>query len=122
MSEAPRSEQPSRNGHSEVLSLGPIAQELLSEARTASADRAARTITTGTSLRATLIALVAHAELAEHESPPAATLEVLTGEVRLDAGERHWTLSAGQWLPIPPFRHSLTALADSVVLLTVALH
>ena len=58
-------------------------------------------------------------ELGEHDSPPEATLQVLTGRVRLIGLDREWELTAGELAPIPPERHSLAALEDSAVLLTV---
>ena len=106
----------------EAVTLTTLAQELLAEARSASAGRSAQTLTTGPSLRATAIALTKGAQMDEHQSPPAATLQVLVGEIRLNTAERDWRVRAGDLLAIPPFRHSVDALADSVFLLTVSLH
>lgn len=103
-----------------AVSLTAQAAALLDEARQATADRAARTLISSTIQRATLIALLAGAELAEHASPRAASLQVLSGEAHLVAGERTWSLQAGDLVAIPPQRHSLHADADTVVLLTVA--
>ena len=77
---------------------------------------------TGPSMRATVIALAEGAEMAEHEAPTAATLQVLSGEAELVAGDDRWTVTAGQVIAIPPRRHSLRARTDAAVLLTVALH
>ena len=44
---------------------------------------------------------------------------MLSGKVRLDAGSDSWEGSAGDLLVIPPVRHSVHALEDSAVLLTV---
>ncbi len=106
---------------SEVERLPRLAAELLEQARDHPAQRAARTIHSGSSLRATVIALVSGTELAEHDAPPAATLQVLQGQVRLhwDDGER--ILDQGEITDIPPARHALLARTDAVVLLTVAL-
>ena len=68
------------------------------------------------------MALAAGAELAEHDPPPAATLQVLSGSLRLHAGSRSWSLSGADLVPIPRARHGLQAVTDTVVLLTVALH
>lgn len=108
--------------HPEVTQVDAVAAELIEEARGHDAHRAARTLVTGTIQRVTLIALADGAELAEHDSPPAATLHVVTGRVRLHTHDREWTLERGQLVRVPPQRHGLTALADSAVLLTVALH
>ena len=107
---------------SDVISLGTLGAELIDEARQSSAGRAASTIATGTQQRATMIALIEDAELAEHDSPPAATLQVLAGSVRLLSAQQEWLLHSGDFVAIPPFRHSLVANSDAAVLLTVALH
>ena len=72
-------------------------------------------------LRQTLIALSDGAELKEHNSPGPASLLVLRGTARLNAGEDTLTLVAGDHVAIPPRRHSLTTAGDTVVLLTVAI-
>ncbi|WP_457135577.1 cupin domain-containing protein [Mycobacteroides abscessus] len=71
-------------------------------------------------LRQTVIALREGAELGEHESPGEATIYVIQGSVRLVAGAEHWDGRAGDLIEIPDARHSLQALIDSAVLLTVA--
>lgn len=106
----------------EILSLDTLANQLLDQARAHNSRRAARTVTAGPSLRATVMAMVAGAELAEHDPPPAATLQVLSGSLRLHAGSRSWPLSGADLVTIPRERHSLEAVTDTVVLLTVALH
>jgi quercetin dioxygenase-like cupin family protein len=102
----------------DVLKLG---QDLLGQARGHPSRRAAKTLVSSPSMRATVIALAEGAELAEHDSPPAATLQVLTGTVRLHTEDDEWLLSQGQVVAIPPARHGLRAGSDAAVLLTVAL-
>jgi quercetin dioxygenase-like cupin family protein len=104
------------------ITLPDLAHELLAEAAGQHSRRSARTVASGSSMRATVIALLGGAGLAEHEAPPAATLQVLTGSVDLVAGERRWPLGTGDLAAIPQERHSLLASTDAVVLLTVALH
>jgi len=103
----------------DVTDLGEVSRALLAAARASSAQRAADTVYGGPLLRQTAMALLAGAELGEHASPPEATLQVLSGRVRLSGAGRSWEISAGGLLPIPPERHSLAALEDSVVMLTV---
>lgn len=105
----------------EVTDLGELQERLLAAARESSAKRAADTVYGGRDalLRQTAMALLAGAELGEHASPPEATLQVLSGRVRLAGADRGWEISAGGLLPIPPERHSLAAIEDSVVLLSV---
>lgn len=104
-----------------VVRIDDLAGDLLREAQRQHSRRAAKTLATGTSLRATLIALAEGAELGEHDSPAGATLHALTGRVRLHTRGAQWELDAGQIIPTPPQRHGLTAVTDAVVLLTVAL-
>lgn len=96
-----------------------IAGVQLQKARDADAGRSAATFFRGEILTQTVLALTQGNSLAEHENPGEATLQVLIGRVRLTAGGESWEAAAGQWLPIPPARHGLTALEDSAVLLTV---
>ncbi len=104
-----------------TISISQTASSLLAEANASPSGRAASTLYGGHdhALRQTVIALADGHELAEHESPGEATLQVLSGTVRLTAGDDAWEGTAGDLLVIPPRRHALAALADSAVLLTV---
>jgi len=103
--------------------LNALADEHLAKAREHHAGRSAHTVYggRGRALRQTLIALAAGRRLGEHESPGEATLQVLRGSVRMHAGEETWEGAAGEHVVIPPVRHDLESVGDSVVLLTVAL-
>lgn len=105
----------------QMVVLSELAESLISELRHHPSGRTAKTVLSGSAMRATVIALKEGAELSEHDSPPAATLYVVKGRVTLKAGEKDWPLYAGQLVPIPPQRHSVRAHADSAILLTVAL-
>ena len=102
-------------------SLVAVTDEQLAAAREGHSCRAAHTVLGGheRALRQTVIALRAGQELAEHESPDEATLQVLRGAVRLVAGDEQWQGTEGDLVVIPPERHSLHADEDSAVLLTV---
>ncbi len=104
------------------MSLEALAREHSSRAANGSAGRSATTVYGGHEhrLRQTLIALRAGNALAEHESPGEATLYVHRGRVRMWAGDDSWEGRTGDLLIIPPAPHSLDAVEDSVVLLTVA--
>ena len=106
---------------SDVVRLDRVGEELLTQARTAPAGRAARSLLPGQShhLSQTVIALVGGHELKEHESPGEATLHLLEGRVTFHVGPSVAELSGGDLVSIPPARHSITALEDSVMLLTV---
>ena len=105
----------------DILSLTTLAGEQLTAARASSAGRSAHSIHGGQAhaLRQTVLALVAGRALGEHESPGEATLLVLAGKVRLSAGDESWEAAAGDYLAVPPARHDLAAIDDSVVLLSV---
>jgi quercetin dioxygenase-like cupin family protein len=103
------------------ISLTSMASEKLAEARKTHSGRAAHTIHGGHDheLRQTVLALLAGHELSEHDSPGQASLQVLQGHVRLTAGDDAWDGKTGDYVVIPPQRHSLQAVDDSVVMLTV---
>ncbi|WAC89663.1 cupin domain-containing protein [Mycobacterium sp. Aquia_213] len=105
----------------ESISLTSLATEKLAEARQSHSGRAAHTIHGGHDheLRQTVLALLADHDLSEHDSPGEATLQVLQGHVRLTAGEDSWDGKTGDHIAIPPRRHALHAVQDSVVMLTV---
>jgi quercetin dioxygenase-like cupin family protein len=102
------------------MSLDAVSRELAERARTGS-GRAAQTVFGGHEqvLRQTVIALASGTSMSEHESPGEATLQVLSGRVRLVAGDDVWDGRRGDLLLIPPARHALHADEDAVVLLSV---
>lgn len=104
-----------------VANVNELASELIEDAKQHHARRTARTLTAGTSQRATLIGMAADAELAKHDSPNAATVHVITGRVRLYTADSEWVLSAGEIVTVPVERHAVQAIKDSAILLTVAL-
>jgi quercetin dioxygenase-like cupin family protein len=108
--------------HGETVVLSEVADELIADLPQHHAGRAARTLFTGNSQRATVIALASGSELAEHDGPRAATLQVVRGSVRLRTADREWPLAQGQIAAIPAVRHSDQAETDAAFLLTVALH
>jgi len=102
-------------------SLIALSRGQLELARAASSGRSAHTVFGGHEhvLHQTLIALAAGHGLDEHDSPGDATVHVLHGRVLLRAGADSWEGSAGDLLIVPASRHTLDALEDSAVLLTV---
>ncbi|MET9954270.1 cupin [Streptomyces sp. NPDC006339] len=102
----------------EPFELGALADEHLANARSDAHGRSAHLLVHDGVLRQSVIALIAGTALDEHNTPPAASLQVLRGRVELTASGRTRELEAGQLQMLPKERHGLTALEDAVVLLT----
>ena len=109
-------------GVMQKMSLQALAREQQQLAAVATSGRSARTVWGGHEhvLRQTLIALTANSSLSEHENPGEATVQVMAGRVRLEANGNQWEGRQGDLLFMPPARHSLLAIEDAVILLTVA--
>lgn len=103
------------------VSLTALAREQLELAATARSGRSAHTVIGGheRSLRQTVIALTAGSALSEHSNPGEATVHVLHGRVRLDADGDSWEGASGHLIDVPQAAHSLLAIEDAVILLTV---
>ena len=104
-----------------VVALPQLAAELIADLPHHAGGRAARTILTGPTMRAVILAIGAGNELAEHEAPGAATLYCIAGDVTVRTHTEEWRVRSGEHLPVPGERHAVVAHADSAVLLTVAL-
>ena len=113
---------PTRTTTGDTTHIPTAADTVLAEARNARSGRSAKTLIPGAGapLKQTLLGLTAGTVLADHDNPGAATLHVISGEVRLTAHNDVWLLDAGQLTPIPPARHGLEAVSDAVVLISVA--
>ena len=106
---------------SEAVDLEALAEEMLEQARGSGSGRLTRLFRAvpGGSLSQILLVLLEGRELSEHENPGQALLHTLRGRTELIAGDQRWELPAHSHIVIPEVRHSLVALEDSVVLLTV---
>src|SRR5699024_11713921 len=70
-----------------MANLDELAQAHLAEASTEERGRSAELVAHDGPLRQTVIALKEGVRMAEHNSPPAASLQVLTGRVRVRSEE-----------------------------------
>jgi quercetin dioxygenase-like cupin family protein len=104
-----------------IVVLSELADALIADLHNHAAGRSAKTILSGTVMRAVVIALKEGVEMAEHDSPPAATLYVIRGKVTVRTSGREMQLFPGELVPVPHQRHAVEAGADSAMLLTVAL-
>jgi quercetin dioxygenase-like cupin family protein len=108
----------------EKFSVDAVAREQLDQASGSSSGRRARTLYGGyqRSLRQTVVALTAGSCLSEHANPGEATVFVLVGQVRLATNAASCEGHEGDLLVVPQVWHTLEALTDATVLLTVVKH
>ncbi len=106
-----------------AFDLAVAGRVLLEQAGEMAAGRAARTLTPGAGalLKQTLVALAEGRDLDEHTAPGPATLQVLTGQVTLRAGDTTLPVPEDSWAELPTEAHELHADRAAVVLITVAL-
>ncbi|MEU0839432.1 cupin [Streptomyces sp. NPDC005962] len=98
--------------------LTALARHHLDQAKADPHGRSAHLFLHDGPLRQSVIAMVSGCQLDEHNAPPAASLHVLHGHVRLTGSGVRTDLIAGQVERVPHERHGMVALEDSVVLLT----
>lgn len=101
-----------------MTQLDQLADAHLTAARAAENGRSAEVVVHDGPLRQTVLALVAGVALGEHNSPPAASVQVLRGRVVVTALEGDAELAAGQLRVLTHERHAVRAVEDSVFLLT----
>jgi quercetin dioxygenase-like cupin family protein len=105
----------------EKWSLTALAHGLLSHALSSPSHSGMRTLDGGHAhlIYSTMIAL-ARGQRVDEDNPGEATVQVLCGQVRVTAGDATTDVSPGQLLMLPSDRHTVTALEDAVLLVTVA--
>ncbi|WP_018178659.1 cupin domain-containing protein [Jongsikchunia kroppenstedtii] len=103
------------------ISLEALARQQIEQAATRGGGHTADTVYGGHEkvLRQTVIGMIAGSRLGDHPNPGEATIQVLSGRVRLNFGDNSWEARTGDLLIVPDGTHSLDALEDSAVLLTV---
>lgn len=105
------------------LDLHAVADDLLAEASQLRSGRSARSLTPGpgVALNQSLLALTAGQRLQDHLAPGPTTLVGIRGTAVLTTDQASVTLTDGVWASCPVGPHSLEAVSDTVVLLTVTL-
>ncbi|MBV2364872.1 LuxR family transcriptional regulator [Streptomonospora nanhaiensis] len=105
------------------FSLDALARKHLEEAAAGSAGRSSETFYGGheQALRHTVIGLRQGATVSPHPNPVASTVVVLRGRVRLTAGSDAWEGRPVDLLAAPDTEHTIEALEDSALLLTVVM-
>ena len=106
----------------DTTSLADMARARIERARKAAHGCSTHTLHGGHDrvLRQTVVALRAGVTLHENHSSREATLQVLVGRVRLTAGTRKLEAVTGELLTVPAEEHTLDAVEDSALLLTVS--
>lgn len=98
--------------------LSALARQQLDDARASAHGRSGHLFLHDGPLRQSVIAMIAGTALDEHNTPPAASLQVLHGRVRVTGSGGGQELTAGQVAMSPRERNGLLALDDAAVLLT----
>lgn len=99
------------------MDLTGVASSHLAAARASAHGRSAELLLHDGVLRQSVIALTAGTELAEHNSPHAASLQAVLGRVRV-TGIDEAEVAAGELVLLTHRRHAVMALEDSAFLLT----
>jgi quercetin dioxygenase-like cupin family protein len=107
----------------DTTSLADVARSHVERARAADHGRSDHTVhgRHDRVLRQTVVALRAGTTLPEHHSPREATLQVLAGRIWLTVGAQTLDAVAGDLLTVPAAAHTLSAVEDSALLLSVSL-
>jgi quercetin dioxygenase-like cupin family protein len=97
-------------------------EALLKNAQASNTGRTAKTLVKDGSLRLTLVAMRAGAEMAEHTVDGPSSFQCLRGNVRFQLGDENLELSASSVLVLDAgVSHNVRALRDSTFLITISL-
>src|SRR5699024_9855817 len=103
----------------DVADLNELTESHLALARENENGRSAELVAHDGELRQTVIALADGVRLPAHNSPPAASIQVLVGTIRVELDEEmQGEFGAGELWILTHERHSVLALEDCVFLLT----
>lgn len=103
----------------DVADLKELTDTHVAQARDTENGRSAELVAHDGELRQTVIALADGVRLPAHNSPPAASIQVLSGRIRVELGEEmQGEFGAGELWILTHERHSVLALEDCAFLLT----
>lgn len=109
--------------HGVTFDLAAIAAELTQEAAYQRDGQTARTLVRTPDLRIVLVALRAGKRMSEHRAHVTASVQTLSGHVRLQLADRSADLPAGQLIVLGAgLPHDVCAEADSAFVLTLGWH
>jgi len=105
---------------SKMVPIAALVREQWERARTSPRGQSSSIVATDPShqFRQTVLAVTEGHRIAEHHEFQMTTVHVLVGQVRVASGTTVSTATCGDLLVMPRTPHSLTAVRDSVVLLT----
>ena len=102
------------------FSLNSMGEQLLEEAKAASAGRAALTLARGNDLTVVLTAITAGTVLHEHRAPGPATVVILNGSIVFSSNTENITLEKGEAVVFTAdVLHAVEANEDSVLLVSI---
>lgn len=101
-----------------MADLSALAYEHLQAAREGERGRSAELLLHDGELRQSIIALTEGSLMPDHNSPPAGSIQVLVGRIRVTSDEDQRDIRAGELWLLTHQRHEVTALEDAAFLLT----
>lgn len=112
--------KPASTEHGATLDLKTAAQELCAEEPYAREGHTARTLFRAPDLRIILVALRTGQAISEHHASVTAVVQVLSGRIGVQLGDRAVALEVGQMLALSPgLAHDVHAQTDATFLLTL---
>jgi quercetin dioxygenase-like cupin family protein len=113
--------KPSPLGEATELDLSAVARDLRAESAYERDGHTARTLVRDRKLRIVLIAMKPGAQLSEHRSQEAVSIQTIAGHVRITLPARVVELPAGRLVALAPaLPHAVESTTESTVLLTLA--
>jgi quercetin dioxygenase-like cupin family protein len=110
------------SGKALAFDVKAIEGDLLQQARTGKAGRAAKTLVKEGPLRITLVALREGVSLKKHQVSGAVSIQAVRGRIALNAAGSQLNLRPGQLAALDAnVRHGATAGTDCSILITVAI-